>query len=429
MPTVKTTPLYSGLMALPASSRSAHRPLRMAVAGLGAVAQAVHLPLLAGLRKTFEIAAMCDLSQGLTKALGDRYHVPTQYRYRDVATMLDAVELDGLIVLTSGSHADVAEAALRRGLPVLCEKPLAMTLAEVDRLAAIEGADHDGERLMIGYMKLFDPAVEEAVRIARDPDRPMGALRAVEVTVLHPTSESQLAFAHLLPPPDDIDEATMARLREGSARLETDALGPAGSTLGRLYSGILLGSIVHDLAVIRAVASDPVAIDRVETWPDGAWPPSVAVDGRLADGARLSIGWHFLPEYPAYREDVRFHYELGSVELSFPAPYRLHEPTNLVVSTGKGETRRRVTLDSIEEAFERELLAFAAMIAGGDRARSGIADGRTDIVTCQAMAARLAADRGLAIGGEAAAAVEAAMAAGAAVDAGTGESARASATA
>jgi hypothetical protein len=227
----------------------------------------------------------------------------------------------------------------------------------------------------------------------------MGALRAVEVTVLHPTSESQLAFAHLLPPPDDIDAATMARLMERSARLETEALGSAGSTLGNLYSGILLGSVIHDLAVVRAVASDPVAIDRVETWPDGAWPPSVAIDGRLADGARLSMGWHFLPDYPA--------------------PYRLHEPTSLVVSTGKGETRRRVTLDSIEEAFEHELLAFAAMITGGGRARSGIADGRTDIVTCQRIAARLAADRGLTIGGEAAGA------AGAAVDTG----ARGSATA
>jgi len=408
-------------MAPPPAPRSAQRPLRVAVAGLGAVAQAVHLPLLAGLRDTFEIAAICDLSPGLTKALGDRYRVPTQYRYRDVETMLDAVELDGLIVLTSGSHADVAEAALRRRLPVLCEKPLAMTLAEADRLAAIEGTDHDGERLMVGYMKLFDPAVEEAVRVAHDPERPMGALRAVEVTVLHPTSESQLAFAHLLPPPDDIDAPTMARLREGSVRLETAALGPAGPALGPLYSGILLGSVIHDLAVIRAVASDPVAIDRVETWPAGAWPPSVAIDGRLADGARLSIGWHFLPDYPAYREDVRFHYERGSIELSFPAPYRLHEPTSLVVSTGKGETRRRMVLDSIEEAFEHELLAFAAMIAGRARARSGIADGRTDIITCQRMAARLATDRGLTIGGEAAAAAPGELA----VDAGASGSATA----
>lgn len=395
-------PVYSGLMAHSLSQRVPRRPLRVAVAGLGAVAQAVHLPLLARLPATFEIAAICDLSDGLTRAIGERYRVPAQYRYRDVNTMLDAVELDGLIVLTSGSHGDVALAALERGLPVLCEKPLAATRAEADRLTAVEGAEHDGERLMVGYMKLFDPAVEEAVRVARDPAGPLGALRAVEVSVLHPSSESQLAHAHLLPPPDDIDAATLARLHERSARLETDALGPAARVLGPLYGVILLGSVVHELAVVRAIAGDPIAIDRVDTWPDGAWPPSVTIEGRLASGARLSIGWHFLPAYPAYREDVRFHYEHGSVELSFPAPYRLHEPTSLVVSTGQGETRRRVLLDSIEEAFERQLLAFASMIADGARARSGIADGRADIVTCQLMVARLAMDRGLEIGGEAA---------------------------
>lgn len=389
-------------MAQSPSLRAPRRLLRVGVAGLGAVAQAVHLPLIAGLPETFELAAICDLSAKLTTALGERYRIPVGHRYRDVATMLESVELDGLIVLTSGSHGDVALAALERGLPVLCEKPLALTRTEADRLAAVEGADHDGERLMLGYMKLFDPAVEEAVRVAHDAQAPMGTLRSVEVTVLHPSSESQLAHAHLLPPPDDIDTATLALPRQNSSDLEAHALGPAGSALGRLYSGILLGSVVHDLAVVRAVAGDPVAIDRVDVWPDDAWPPSVAIDGRLADEARLSIRWLFLPEYPAYREDVRFHYEHGSVELSFPSPYRLHEPTALVVSTGRAETRRRVLLDSIEEAFERELLAFASMITDGTPARSGIAHGRADILTCQRIVARLALDHGIEIGGEAA---------------------------
>ena len=243
--------------------------MRVGVAGLGAVAQAVHLPLLARLPGTFELAAICDLSTALTTALGERYRIPAQHRYRDVMTMLDSVELDGLVVLTSGSHGDVALAALERGLAVLSEKPLASTRAEADRLTAVEGPDRDGERLMVGYMKLFDPAVEEAVRVARDPDAPMGALRAVEVTVLHPSSESQLAHAHLLPPPEDIDAATLASLRGRSSDLDTEALGAGASSLGPLYSGILLGSVVHDLAVVRAVAGDPTEIDHVDDLARG----------------------------------------------------------------------------------------------------------------------------------------------------------------
>jgi len=373
--------------------------LRIGVAGLGAVAQAVHLPLLDRLADTFQIAGLCDLSPALLAAIGDRYRVPEAGRFPSVEALLDGGALDGLVILTSGSHGSAALAALERGVPVLCEKPLAFTVAEADALAASSNAG----RLLLGYMKVFDPAVVEAARIAGDPASGLGPLRAIEVTVLHPTSESQLAFAHLLPPPTDVDPATLAALRAATAGLVGQAIGPdLADELGPLYGGILLGSIVHELSVIRAVAGDIVAIDRVETWPDGASPGSVALAGRLADGSRVTIGWHFLEDYPAYREDVRFHHVGGSVELRFPAPYRLHAPTRLTVSTGRDETRRTVVYDAIEEAFETELLAFRDLIRDGAPPRTGIADGRADIVTCQRAIARLAALRGLAIGGEAA---------------------------
>jgi len=382
----------------------AGRRLRIGVAGLGAVAQAVHLPLLARLDSTFEIVAICDLSPSILAAIGDRQRVAPAARYASVEALLqgmadpDGSGLDGLLILTSGSHGAAALAALERGVPVLCEKPLAYTLAEADALGASPAAD----RLLLGYMKGFDPAVVEATRIRADRAAGLGALRAIEVTVLHPTSESQLAFAHLLPPPIDVDPVVLAGLRAGTSDLIRRAIGPAADELGVLYSDILLGSIVHELSVIRAVAGDVVEIDRVDTWPESAAPGSVSLAGRLADGTRVTIGWHFLEDYPAYREDVRFHYVGGSMELTFAAPYRLHEPTRLTVSTGRDETRRELVFESIEEAFETELLAFRDLIRDGTAPRAGIADGRTDIATCQRAIARLAPRRGIEIGGEAA---------------------------
>jgi predicted dehydrogenase len=371
------------------------------VAGLGAVAQAVHLPLLARLPDRFEIAALADLSPSLRATIGERYRVGPEARFATATELLDSGPIDGLILLTSGSHGADALAALDRAVPVLCEKPLAFTLAEADRLAASPNAG----RLLLGYMKAYDPAVLEARRSVDDPATGLGDLRAVEVAVLHPTSASQLKFAHLLPPPADVDPAVLAGLRATSAELVRDAIGAAAAeSLGELYAGILLGSVVHELSVIRAVAGDLSAIDRVDTWGEGIDQlGSVLLTGRLAGGARVTIGWHFLPDYPAYREDVRFHHVGGSVELSFPAPYRLHEPTSLVVSTGADETRRRLVLDSIEEAFERELLSFAALARDGAAPPTTIAEGRADIVTCQRAIVRFAAQRGIAIGGEAAA--------------------------
>jgi predicted dehydrogenase len=393
---------------LSSSAPSAGR-LRVGVAGLGAVAQAVHLPLLARLPDAFEIAAICDLSPGLRTTIGERYGVPAPARFATVDELLADARIDGLIVLTSGSHGAVARAALDRGLPVLCEKPLAFTVAEADDLASSPNAG----RLLLGYMKTFDPAVVEARRLVDDPATGLGPLRAIEVAVLHPTSASQLRFAHLLPPPTDADPAVVADLRRETDRLVRVALGPAADELGDLYGGIILGSIVHELSVIRAIAGDLVAVDWADTWGEGAYEPgSVVLTGRLANGARVTIGWHFLPGYPAYREDVRFHHVGGSVELTFPAPYRLHEPTRLVVSTGGDEVRRQVVFDSIEEAFEAELLAFRDLVRDGAPPRTGIADGRTDIVTCQRAIARLAERRGIPIGGEAALQADEAVAAG-----------------
>src|SRR5690242_201247 len=169
----------------PVSARSGDR-VRVGVAGLGAVAQAVHLPLLARLGDTFEIAAICDLSPALRATLGDRYRVAPNARYATVEELVDEEALDGLILLTSGSHGAAALAALDRGLPILCEKPLAYTVTEADRLAE----SHNAARLLLGYMKAFDPAVEEAARLVADPATGLGPCRAIEVTVLHPTSES-----------------------------------------------------------------------------------------------------------------------------------------------------------------------------------------------------------------------------------------------
>ncbi|HUQ79113.1 MAG TPA: Gfo/Idh/MocA family oxidoreductase [Patescibacteria group bacterium] len=375
--------------------------IRVGVAGLGAVAQAVHLPLLARLADTFRIVALADLSPSLLATIGDRYRVPADARVASVDALIARPGLEGIILLTSGSHGGAALAALDAGLAVLCEKPLATTVAEADRLAASPNRD----RLLLGYMKAFDPAVEEARRLVVQEAATLGDLRSIDVLVLHPTSESQLAFARLVPPAADLDATVLGGLRAAEHERVEAALGPAAAAeLGPLYGGPLNGSLVHELSVIRSVTGEtgPLSIDHVDVWPDGVWPPSIAVAGRLPSGVRVRLGWHFLDRYPAYREEVRFHHPGGSVELTFPAPYRLNQPTILEVETGADETRRRTVFDSIEEAFERELLAFGRLIRHGEAPRTGIADGRTDTITCQRIARALAARRGIAIGGEAA---------------------------
>jgi myo-inositol 2-dehydrogenase/D-chiro-inositol 1-dehydrogenase len=364
--------------------------LRLGVIGLGAVAQAVHLPILARRRDLFEVAAVCDLSPALLGGIGDRYGVPAPARFRAAAGLLASGLVDGVAILTSGSHGRLAADALAAGLPVLCEKPLAYTLAEADALPP--------GRLQLGYMKLYDPAVVRAVQARVPPE----AVRSVEVTVLHPASAAQLAHAGVEPAPADVPPAEVERLRAAEAALLAAALGPVPASLSRLYAGVLLGSVVHDLALVRALVGDPVGIDHAEAWPDGAELGSVALLGRLPGGGRLSIRWHYLDGYPAYREEVRVHHDGGTMTLTFPSPYLLHAPTTLEIVYRDGAGERRERLRWVEEAFELELLAFHRLALTGEAPAAGVAEGRADIRTCQLAARRLAERQGIDCAGEAA---------------------------
>ncbi|MFE9201387.1 Gfo/Idh/MocA family protein [Micromonospora sp. NPDC007230] len=368
--------------------------IRIAVAGLGVIARTVHLPLLQRRADLFDVVALSDLSPARLAELGDRYGVEPARRYADAADLLDGGGCDAVLLATSGSHGELAAAALDRGLPVLCEKPLAYTLAETDRLT--------GAALMVGYMKQYDPAVAEAVRLL-DGIGGAAAVHAVEVTVLHAAGEQQLAFAHLPPPPRDVPAAAEARLREADARLLDAAVG--GDAGARVLYQILINSISHDLSLLRLFTGPPATVDHVATWPlapDGPAEPSVEISGRLPAGGRYGIRWLNLPDCPAYRETVTLHHARGTLELVFPSPYLLNAPTTLTAVDRHSGGERRAQFRSVTEAFEQELVAFHAMVTAGTRPLTGVAEGAADLRTSQQVVRRYGELTGAAIGGEAA---------------------------
>jgi myo-inositol 2-dehydrogenase / D-chiro-inositol 1-dehydrogenase len=437
-------------------SRGAGRRVRLGVIGLGTVAQAVHLPLLSRHRDRFEVTAVCDLSAELAAVVTERFGLGDAERRRAAEELLDGGHVDAVLVLSSGSHGEVAGAALARGVAVFCEKPLAYTLSEADELARL--SERTGAPLQLGYMKLYDPAVRRAARELADANP---TLRSVEVTVLHPSGSSQLGHAALAAPPGDVPPAVLSALREETARLQAEAVGQggcgqpnaparrlgyapppgdpapegrgqargrgdpaqdrgdpaqdrgdpaqdrgvrAGDELGRLqrlYTEVLLGSVVHDLAVVRMLAGDPERVEFADVWPDGTWE-SVGVEAVCPGEVRLSLRWHYLDRYPGYREEVRLHHDQGSVALTFPSPYLLNAPTVLTVTDRDGDGARVRTHRSTVEAFEEELLAFHRLVTDGTPPAAGIAEGRADVVTCQRIVRRLAAGRGVELAGEAA---------------------------
>ncbi len=229
-------------------------------------------------------------------------------------------------------------------------------------------------------MKVYDPAVVGGLPVCRGIRR--GPIRSIEVRVLHPTSERQLAHARLLPPPTDIPPETIARLGAEGERLA----GRGARTRRRpLAVSTRTSSSGASSTSWRSSAPSPATRStsirgRLARW---GMATVVSIDGRLADDARFAIRWHFLPDYPAYREEVRVITEQASSSWSSPRrTFSTPRPTCGSLSSA-GDGRRDTRFRSVAEAFEEELLAFHAPGRGRDAPKAGIVEGRADIVTSQ----------------------------------------------
>jgi predicted dehydrogenase len=89
--------------------------------------------------------------------------------YAELEKLLNDPQVDLVdIALPNSLHADVAVRALEAGKHVLCEKPMALTLADCERMVA--AAKKVKRLLMIGHVLPFFPEYDWALKVIRSSD-------------------------------------------------------------------------------------------------------------------------------------------------------------------------------------------------------------------------------------------------------------------
>jgi predicted dehydrogenase len=133
--------------------------IRVAVVGLGAWGTLAHLPSLAA-HPEVAIAAVVDRDEGRVRDAAARYGVPLGFTDPDVMWG-NGPDFDAVIVATpTDTHLPIALPALAAGKHVLCEKPLALDLAQARIMAAAaRAAARDGVVTKVGFMFRSSPAL------------------------------------------------------------------------------------------------------------------------------------------------------------------------------------------------------------------------------------------------------------------------------
>jgi myo-inositol 2-dehydrogenase/D-chiro-inositol 1-dehydrogenase len=131
-------------------------PIRVSIVGCGAVAELFYAPALRALENAglAKVVALVDPSRDRMAHL--------RRNFPDAATLADARQLEGgdrdLAIIASPVrfHAEHAINALKAGFAVLCEKPMAATVAQAE--AMVEQANESGKVLAIGLFRRLYPA-------------------------------------------------------------------------------------------------------------------------------------------------------------------------------------------------------------------------------------------------------------------------------
>jgi predicted dehydrogenase len=115
---------------------TASRSERLKVAVVGGGIGTQHIDALIRLPEQYELVAFCDIDPEKAKAVADRYAIGRATTSFDELLGRDEIDIVDLCT-PAGLHVAQTSAALEAGKHVICEKPLAGSLAEVDRLAAL----------------------------------------------------------------------------------------------------------------------------------------------------------------------------------------------------------------------------------------------------------------------------------------------------
>ena len=172
------SPLLPSLPFAGAAQQTGERRLRWCIVGLGRISMGHFMP---GLKQSRQgrITALVSGHRDKAEKQAAMYGVPYSaiYSYDNYDAIRDNQEIDAVyIALPNGMHAEYTIRAAKAGKHVLCEKPMATSIA--DCKAMIDACKSAGKKLMIAYRCQYEPTNLKAIELIRTGA--LGAVQAIE---------------------------------------------------------------------------------------------------------------------------------------------------------------------------------------------------------------------------------------------------------
>jgi myo-inositol 2-dehydrogenase / D-chiro-inositol 1-dehydrogenase len=329
--------------------------LGVGIVAAGAATQAIHLPTLARLPDHFQVVAVTDVDQALAAAVA---RAASAKAASSLAEMLNDPAVDVVAICSPDRfHADqIAMACGASVCGLLCEKPLATSLSEAERI--VESVAAAGIPLVVGTMHAYDPVWLEVRQLVAPLLSTTTLIRSTLTLPLNPTLEDQAS--EILGRP-----LSAASSRDDQAR---DEIGFAERAAA--LRGLVLGLWIHDLPWIRRMAPQTPRVDAVMPLePFGATMALTAGHAQIQLLACMRNVWEPDWRLDAWGDGWRLRIEVP--------PSYVHVGAAKVTLWDK--TGERVFRGGALDGYETEWLELHRLVTDGRRPRYPLEELQADL--------------------------------------------------
>lgn len=336
--------------------------LRLGYVGCGFIAQKVHLPNFATIDNC-ELVALAEVRPQLGQRVQERFGIAKLYPSH--AELIADPSVRAIAVSAAWEvQGEIARDALAAGKDVFMEKPMAVSLEQADRI--LSAARQTGARLMVGYMKRYDPG-NELAKARLDAFRQSGEMGRILYVRNHGFGGDWVAGSDA--PVITTDEPMPTAERRGPAWL------PAPHLLSYLQ---YLQQYTHNVNLVRWLldAGDDVRVRAVDLDADG-YTGIAVLD---AAGHRVLIETGTMSHY-RWDEHTQVYFQHGWVKTSSP-PLLLRNACADVEVYRAGQVQEvchPLPADRWGWSYRREAEHFVNAVLSGEPFRSSGEDTRTDV--------------------------------------------------
>ncbi len=353
-------------------------PLKVGYVGCGFMAQKVHIPNLTMMPEV-ELVALAEVRSALGRKVQARFRIPRLYR--DHLELAADPEIEAVCVSAAFDvQGEIARDLLLAGKHVFMEKPMAVSVAQAERILAAARAG--GARLMVGYMKRYD-AGNELVKEQIDQFRASGELGPITLVRNHGFCGDWTAG--LDAPMDRSDEPMPQSTPQPPAWLPPEQFKP--------YLGFLQ-QYTHNINLMRwfTGAGDDVRVRHVDLDADGYTGITILEMG----GVRCVLESGSLSYY-RWDEHTQVYFRHGWIKTWAPPLLLRNAPAEVEIYRG-GEAHsftRPLPKARWSWSYRRELEHFVRQLRSGEPFRSSGEDTLTDVRLFEEIYRMHLAQRGL----------------------------------